>query len=153
MITVVFLTGCNGGIYTNNATPITRPTNLIQLQQGNQQGVWKTGELAVKYHYQMTPETLKIFGTVHLVGGFANCCSSINRLVIRLVFLDSQETPIHSALFYTAANHHSVDWVPMKFDETFSIPPGTTAVSFDYDGELIGGSNGPGKLSIWYSPT
>lgn len=146
------LSGCNGGGYTNKGPTVEPPKNIVQLQSGDRQGIWKTNELAVKYHYQLTAETLKISGTVSLVGGFANCCNTVQRLVIRMVFLDSQESAVGSAILYTAANHHSVDWIPMNFDNTFTVPPGAVSISFDYDGELIGSANGPGRLSIWYSP-
>jgi len=149
---VGMLSGCNGGVYSNNGPTVVPPKNTVPLQAGDRQGIWKTNELAVNYHYQLASEALKISGTISLVGGFANCCNTVQRLVIRIVFLDSQESTVGSNILYTAANHHSVDWIPMKFDSTFTVPPGATSISFDYDGELIGGANGPGRLSIWYSP-
>ena len=153
MFAVVILTGCNGSLYSSKGTTITKHSNLIQLQIGNHRGTWKTNELALNYDYQMTPEILKISGTVNLVGGFALCCNSVNRLVIRLVFLDSQETIINSVFFYSANSYHPIHMLPMNFDKTVPIPPGTNSISFDYDGELIGGAGNTSKVSIWYSPS
>lgn len=152
VIAAVCLCGCNGNLHAPDTTSPPRPRKLVQLQPGNHQGVWKTDELAVKYVYQMTPETLKISGTVELVGGFSLCCNAVKRLVIRVVFFDIQENEIKSEFFYSPSNNHPIQLLPMNFDRNFSIPAGTSTISFDYDGELISGGQGPGRVTIWYSP-
>lgn len=153
MVSMVILSGCNGSLYSSGGTAKSQPINLIQLQAGHHHGTWKTNELALNYDYQMTPETLKISGTVNLVGGFALCCNTVKRLVVRLVFLDNQETVIKTEFFYSPNNNHPISLLPMNFDRTVPVPSGTSSISFDYDGELISGGGGATSVSIWYSPS
>jgi hypothetical protein len=140
MVSVVALTGCNGRFFSYKGATITHQDYMIQLQQGNQQGIWETNELSLNYHYQMSPDTLKIFGTVSLIGGFATGFSSVDRLIVQLLFLNNQGTVIDDVIMYSADNHHSTKYIPMNFDRTIPIPAGTRSISFAYDGELSDGN-------------
>ena len=126
---------------------------MVQLKDGNQQGLWKTNELAIKYQYQMTPETLKIAGTIELVGGFATGFSYITHLAVYLLFLDNQGIVIENALIYAGENNLSIP-IPMLFEKTIPIPEGAQTISFAYDGELAdSGHNGGAAYNIWLSPS
>ena len=149
---VLALAGCNGSLYSGRGAKITQPENLIHLQEGNQQGIWKTNELALNYRYQTASEELKISGAVNLLDGAANCCNSVKRLIVRLVFLDAQETVINSVVLYSADSYHPINLIPMNFEGIFPIPPGTAAISFGYNGELGGSGGSSGNFSLWYSP-
>jgi hypothetical protein len=153
MAAVVALSGCNGRLFSYKGATIAQPDHMIQLQQGDQQGIWKTNELALKYHYQMTSDTLKLSGTVNLLGGFATGFSSVDRLVVQLLFLNNQGTVIDNVILYSADNHHPTDFIPMNFDRTVPIPADTRALSFTYDGLLLdGGDDGSTAVSIWNFP-
>ena len=154
IITAVFtLAGCNGRLFTYKGATITQANHIIRLQAGDQRGIWKTNELAIDYHYQMRPESLKISGTVKLVGGFALGFSSINRLNVQLLFLDNQGTVTDNVVIYSAEGHRPVDLTPMNFDETIPIPPDSKAISFTYDGELMDGGNDATFIDIWSFPS
>jgi hypothetical protein len=152
MIAVVTFNGCNGRLFSYKGSTITQQDHMIQLQQGNQQGIWKTNELALNYHYQMSPETLKISGTVNLIGGFATGFSSVDRLVVQLLFLDNQGSVIDNVIVYSADNHHSTKYIPMYFDRMMPFPSDTSAISFTYDGALSGGGNDSSGVSIGNFP-
>ena len=79
MLAVVIFNGCNGRLFSYKGAVITQQEYMVQLQQGDQLGVWKTNELALNYHYQLATEALKISGTVNLVGGFATGFGSVDR--------------------------------------------------------------------------
>ena len=152
MVAVVTFNGCNGRLFSYKGATITQQDHMVQLQQGDQQGVWKTNELALNYHYQLTPEALKISGTVNLVGGFATGFSSVDRLVVQLLFLDNQGTVIDNVIVYSADYHHSTKYIPMNFDRTIHIPANTHAISFTYDGTLSGGGYDSTGVSIGKFP-
>lgn len=155
MLAVVTLTGCNGRFFSYKGATITEKNHTIALQPGDQQGIWKTNELALNYHYRMTPENLKISGTVNLADGLAIGFSVINRLVVQLLFLDSQGTVINNVILYSADDHHPIDVTPMIFDKTIPIPSETRSISFTYDGELLdnGGGNDSTSVNIWNFPS
>ncbi len=153
LIALVALTGCNSRLFSYKGATITQPDHMIQLQQGEQQGVWKTNELALNYRYQMMPETLKISGTVNLIGGFYYGFSAVDHLIVQLLFLDNQGTVLDNVNMYCADNHHPIHLVPMDFDETIQIPAGARAIAFAYDGVLVdGGGDDSTSVTIWNFP-
>ena len=151
MIAAVSLTGCNGRFFTYKDATISQPDYVIQLQQGDQQGVWKTNELALNYKYHMTTETLKLYGAVELVGGFHIGFNSTDRLVVQLLFLDNTGTVIDDVVLYSADYKHQIHMFPMNFDRTFTVPKNTSAISFTYDGKLLDGG-GNTATSIMFFP-
>jgi hypothetical protein len=143
----LFITGCGGNLFTFKGDQVTREDLIAKLEDGNQQGVWKTNELAIKYQYQNTFEVLNISGTIEMVGGFNIGFRDINQLAVYLLFLDNQGIVIDNSLIYAVGNHHSIDIIPMLFEKTIPIPEGTKTISFAYDGVL--GQN----YNIWFSPS
>ena len=150
MVAVVFLAGCSGRYFTYKDAAITQTDYVIQLQQGDQQGVWKTNELALNYKYHMTPETLRLYGAVDLVGGFYIGFSSVDRLVVQLLFLDNTGTVLDDVVLYSADYKHQIHMFPMNFDRTFPVPANTSAISFTYDGKLM--DSGKIATSIMFFP-
>ena len=147
VIAAFTIAGCGGRLFTYKGDKVTQKDLMILLKDGNQQGVWKTNELAIKYQYQMTPETLKIAGSNELVGGFAIGFNYVNHLAVYLLFLDYQGIVIENVLIYSAGNHRSIDTIPMDFERTIPIPEGARTISFAYDGVL------DGEYDIWFSPS
>jgi hypothetical protein len=150
MIAAVSLTGCNRRFFTYKDATIGQPDYVIELQQGDQQGVWKTNELALNYKYHMTPETLKLYGAVELVGGFHTGFNSTDRLVVQLLFLDNTGTVLDDVVLYSADYKHQIHMFPMHFDRTFTFPKNTSAISFTYDGKLT--DSGKIGTSIMFFP-
>lgn len=155
MFVAFTITGCGGNMFTYKGDKVTRENLMVQLQDGDQQGEWKTNELAVKYQYQMTPEILKIDGTVELVGGFATGFSQIGRLAVYLLFLDNQGIVIENELIYSAGNYQSSNMFPMAFERKITVPEGVRKISFAYDGKLVdaGGNDDATSYDIWFSPS
>ncbi len=123
------ITGCGGRLFTYKGDKVTQKDLLVQLEDGNQQGEWKTSELEIKYQYQMTPETLKFAGTVELAGGFRY----FSHLAVYLLFLDNQGIVIENSLIYAGENYRPIVTIPMDFDKTIPIPEGARSISFAYD--------------------
>ena len=146
MIIAFTITGCGGRMFTYKGNKVTQKDLMVLLKDGNQQGVWKTNELAITYQYQMTPETLKFAGTTELVGGFVVGFRWITRLSVYLLFLDSQGIVMENVLIYSLGNHRATDGVPMDFESTIPIPVGARTISFAYEGVL------DGDYDIGFSP-
>ena len=138
MIISFTITGCGGKLFNYKGNKVTQKDLMVLLKDGNQQGVWKTNELAIKYQYQMTPETLKFAGTTELVGGFVSGFRWITRLSVYLLFLDSQGIVMENVLIYSLGNYRAIDEVLMDFENTIPIPAGAHTISFAYEGVLDG---------------
>jgi hypothetical protein len=146
------IAGCGASTVTYKGDKATQQNYMIQLIDGSQQGEWKTNEIAIKFQYQMIPQTLKIDGTVELVGGFAIGFNYINNFAVNLLFLDSQGNVIGNSLVYAGDNNLSIP-IPMRFERTISIPGGARQISFAYNGELIDSNvRDRTSYSIWFSP-
>ena len=153
VIAVFTIAGCGGRLFTYKGDKITQQNLMVELKDGDQQGEWKTNELAMKYQYRMTPEILKFAGTVELVGGFAIGFSYVNHLAVYLLFLDDQGIVIENVLIYAGQNNLTIP-IPMLFEQTLPIPLGTQAISFAYDGELVdSGRDDRTTYNIWFSPS
>ncbi len=153
VIAASIFSACSPRMYTYNGAVEIRKDLMIQLDQGRQQGVWKTNELSITYKYQMTPASLKLEGNTELVGGFAIGFSWIRRLTVYLLFLDKQGIVIESPLVYYAGDIRAVDMIPMDFEKNILVPEGACAISFAYDGELTGtGTEDITPYSIWHTP-
>ena len=154
LIAVLTIAGCGGRLFTYKGDKVTQQNLIAPFTDGNQQGEWKTNELAIKYQYQMTHETMNIYGTVELLGGFAIGFSQIGRLAVYLLFLDDQGIVIENDLIYSVGNHHSINMIPMLFEKSIPIPAGVRAMSFAYDGVLVDpGDEDSTAYSIGFSPS
>ena len=154
VIAVFTVAACSGRLFSFRGAKVTQKNLMFQLQDGNQQGVWQTNELAIKYQYQLTPETLKIVGTTELLGGFATGFSWIKYFSVYLLFLDDQGIVAENVLIYSAGSYRTNDMIPMEFEKTIPVPEGTRTISFAYDGELTeAGTDDHASYSIWFSPS
>ena len=154
MIAAFTIAGCSGRLFSYKGDKVTQKNFMLLLKDGNQQGVWKTSELAITYQYQMTPETLKIAGTTELLGGFAIGFTWIKHLAVYLLFLDDQGIVIENALVYSAGIHRPIDTIPMVFEKTIPIPEGARKFSFAYEGELTeAGTEDRASYNIWFAPS
>jgi hypothetical protein len=129
MITAFTITGCGGSLFTYNGYKVTQKDLMVQLEDGDQQGEWKTNELAIKYQYQITPETLKISGTVEMISGF----KYFSHLAVYVLFLDKQGIVIENILIYSGDNYRPIVTIPMDFEKSIPIPGGARTISFAYD--------------------
>jgi len=153
MVAAVTIAGCGATALSYKGDKVNRQNPMVVLEDGNQQGEWKTNELAIKYQYRMTPEALKIAGTVELVGGFAIGFNYISNLAVNLLFLDNQGMVIESSLVYAGNNNLSIP-IPMRFERTIPMPEGARTISFSYDGKLIDSNDKDvTTYNIWFSPS
>jgi hypothetical protein len=132
ILAALTVAGCGESRYIYKGAKVTQNDLKVQLTDGNQQGVWKTDVLAIKYQYQMSPEILNIDGTIELVGGFAIGFKYISHLAVYLLFLDNQGNVIENNLVYAGENNLTVP-TPMGFEKTIPIPEGVRTISFTYD--------------------
>ena len=110
------------------------------LQNGDQEGEWRTNELAIKYKYKMTPESLDISGTAELIGGLYSGFGLIDRLEVYLLFLDSQGVVMESVAL-SSFGRLTTGSIPMVFESNLPIPEGARTITFAYEGVLKGVSS------------
>jgi hypothetical protein len=148
LIAALTLTGCMGKSFLSyQGATISKSDSLVQLQQEGQKGLFATNELSVNYSYQMTPEGLRMAGTVKILGFSAR---RIKRLVVQLLFADAQGVVIQDTMLYSAPYRSSTNMAPLRFEKTFPIPEGSKSIAFTYDGELSDGGNT--SINIGYFP-
>jgi len=129
---VISLSGCSANLFSYKGKVITQENNIIDLKQGDQQGIWKTNELAIIYHYQLVNGSVKISGEVDLLGGLQTGFNAVDHLIIQLLILNDNSTVINNVNIYSADHFHSTKYIPMLFDATISIPSDAKSISFTY---------------------
>lgn len=139
MIAALTIAGCGGKMFTYKGDKVTQNDLIVPLEEGNQQGVWKTNELAVHYQYIRTYETMKITGSIEVLGGFATGFPYINHLPVYLLFLDDQGIVIENFLIFTGESNRSIP-IPrdLEFEKQIPIPGNSRSISFAYEGILTG---------------
>jgi hypothetical protein len=151
---VISLSGCSGTFLSYKGKVITQENNIIDLKQGDQQGIWKTNELSIIYHYQLVNGSVKISGEVDLLGGLQTGFNAVDHLIVQLLILNDNSTVINNVNIYSADHFHSTKYIPMLFDATISIPSDAKSISFTYDGRLSDGAGVDEGTSydFWYFP-
>jgi len=145
------ITGCGGKLFTYNGYVVFQNNLIVQLEDGNQQGEWKTNELSIDYQYQMSPGNLEIDGTIELADGFSVGYDYISNFAVYLLFLDNRGIVVNNVLIY--AGNSGLD-IPMTFERTLPLPDGVRSISFAYNGDLSdSGEEGGYSYSIWLSPS
>jgi hypothetical protein len=129
MIAAIFLAGCSGNLFSYKGSKITQESLMVRLQDGNQQGVWRSNELAIMYRYQMSSQVLKLSGTAELAGGN----KYFSHIAVYLLALDDQGVIMADTLIYSGENSRRMIMIPMDFEKTIPLPEGAMAISFAYD--------------------
>jgi len=130
MISAFILFGCGGKLFSFKGDKVTQKDLLVQLKDGNQQGVWKNTELEITYQYQIHAKTMQFSGTTELAG----VNKRFRHLTVYLLFLDDQGIVIEDALIYSAGNNRPLLTAPpMDFEKTMPLPDGARSISFTYD--------------------
>ena len=150
----IALAGCSGNLLSYRGKTVTQPYNVLDLKDGDQQGVWKTNDLSISYRYRFVNGTLKISGEVALPGGLVTGFNAVDRLVVELLLLNNDHTVIDNVNIYVADRFHSTRYIPMEFDAAVPVPPGVESVSFTYDGRLSdsAGVDEGTSFDFWYFP-
>jgi hypothetical protein len=129
ILTAFTLLGCRGKLFSYNGDKVTQQDRMVQLKDGDQTGEWKTSELEIKYQYHMFPETLKVAGSIVLVGGIRY----FSHLAVYLLYLDNEGIVIENSLIYAGENYRPIVTLPMDFEKKIPIPGGVRTISFAYD--------------------
>lgn len=119
-----------------------RADNRMAIEAGGPHAErWETGDLALDFEYDATPDLLTIRGRVTFSDGNRKY-PSIQRARVDIHFLDGEGTILSSRPLWSPGH-----WVPMylviwNFDRRLPRPPAAEAVGFSYDATV--GENGPG---------
>lgn len=147
------LAGCVGKAAIYKGDRVIQRNYCILLKDGNQEGVWKTRDFAVKYKYNKTGNTLDFSGTAGFIGGMGMGFHWIEQLSLRLLLLNSQGVVLDDSEIYNEI-HKLMESLPTEFESKIPLPEGTQMISFAYDGELMGAAAADvSTFSVRFSPT
>jgi len=133
----------------------TRVTNRISwscLRMGITRE-WKTNELAIKYQYRMTPETLKIAGTTNWSVDLPLDSPILHTWQCTCYFLTTRELLLKTPLFMRE-KIISLFRFPCFLKKQYPYLREPKQFPFAYDGELAdSGHDGGAAYNIWLSPS
>jgi hypothetical protein len=126
-----------------------QPPSSITLDGGGaREGAWQTRDMTIHYRFENGATGLNIAGRVELAAHIRNI-GYVERLLIRLKFLDEGKNVLGSAVVYNLGNLHHYETI--RFEQTLPVPEGATALTFAYDGRARDGGSSvrQGEAVTW----
>lgn len=154
VVAMAILTGCSPKWFSYQGATITHADHLIRLQEGEQQGIWKTNDLGIEYRMQKVSGNLTISGTIDFSSGFLHGFNTINRFVVQLLLVNGEGMVMDNIVVYSSEDNRSINITPLYFEKTAAVPQECRSISFTYDGLLMDGGGGgeATSTSVWYFP-
>lgn len=109
---------------------------VVALQEGPPvAGRWETFEMAIDYTYQRNGDNLELSGQARLSQHYRDNYGGVTRMQTYLFFLDQDARVLETVSIVTPWNGIED---AQKFSNSFTMPAGTTAISFGYSGAVNG---------------
>jgi hypothetical protein len=149
---IVSLSGCVSGM-AGWKGHIVKKENRIKLDKiaGNAGGVWETGDLSIKYEYQVKGEKIELEGKISLADKITHF-SNLDYLSVMVQFIDAEGRVMDHKTVYSSYR----SWFPfimLSFSRSFVVPTGTDYMSFSYSGRVSDGIGDDGiDWSFWSTP-
>lgn len=145
ILSYMVLAACQANLFTYRGAT-AKPEIRIALKDGGPHtGSWNTHDLSVQYEYTTVGNTLKLSGDIALRYNWP----VVETFDMRISFLDRDNRILDSRNFYYYGYRRPL--TEMNFVNTFTVPEGTEAFGFSYDGELRGHGD-DGGWSFWLDP-
>jgi len=136
------LTACTN-MFTYTGSTVREDITVHLKEGGPHTERWSHDRVSIPFSYEKSPNSLHIWGEVNLDFNW----NSVDHLFVQIHFVDENNKIIGSEVIAVAPYRQGIDDYP--FDETFEVPVGT--VAFSYDGEVSGVSD-DGSWSFWLDP-
>ncbi|MBU0545376.1 MAG: hypothetical protein KKH97_08570 [Proteobacteria bacterium] len=153
VLCIILLHGCMGGM-AGWKGHIVRKDNRIPLEEnaGKVGGVWKTGDLLLKYDYLIRGDRIQLEGEATLTDKLTHF-TTLDHLSIMVQFLDREGITLGHEILYISSSR---DWIPLarlSFSRSFVLPSETASISFSYSGKVSDGSGDDGiDWNFWSTP-
>ncbi|MBU1569166.1 MAG: hypothetical protein KKE00_01390 [Proteobacteria bacterium] len=150
---IIFLLGCMGGM-AGWKGHIVREDNRIPLKEtpGETSGVWKTGDLSLKYDYLIRGDSIQLNGETILMDKLTHF-TTLDHLSIMVQFLDREGMVLGHEILYISSSRAWIPMVRLSFSRSFVLPSKTAFMSFSYSGKVSDGSGDDGiDWDFWNTP-
>ena len=150
---IIILHGCLGGMAGWKGHNV-RKENRIHLEEtaGKDAGVWKTGDLSIRYDYLIRKDGIQINGEIILTDKLTHF-TTLDHLSVMVQFLDREGIVLGHEILYISSSRAWIQMIRMSFSRSFYMPSGTDSISFSYSGKV---SDGSGEDAIdwnfWNTP-
>ena len=151
---IPFFMACSGVNPLSSGAWVEEKNRIPVLQDGQQEGSWKTRDLAIKYELRQEANTIYISGEVdfggHISGGF----STLETLTVYIHSLKGNGIVLQTKPVKTFGYRRQLDLMgPMTFKGQFdtSGEADIVAVAFSYSGTVMEGG-GRTTWEFWKIP-
>jgi hypothetical protein len=150
---IIILHGCMGGMAGWKGHNV-RKDNRIHLEEtaGKAGGVWKTGDLSLKYEYLIRGDRIQLDGETTLTDKLTHF-TTLDHLSIMVQFLDREGVVLGHEILYISSSRAWIPMVRLSFSRSFVLPSETVSMSFSYSGKVSDGSGDDGiDWDFWTTP-
>jgi len=150
---IIILHGCMGGM-AGWKGHIVREDNRIPLEEtaGKTSGVWKTGDLSLKYDYLKRGDRIQLDGEATLTDKLTHF-TTLDYLSIMVQFLDRKGMVMGHEILYISSPRAWIPMVRLSFSRSFALPSETASMSFSYSGKVSDGGGDDGiDWDFWSTP-
>lgn len=154
-----FVVSCVHSATTYEGKMVDAANRIKIAKEGQQKSVWKTEDLTLDYEYSRESDSLALSGIVtfnqHLVNNF----SALIDFISRVHFTDAEGRIIGGEQLVTAGYRQDIEKI--SFQKEFTLPQGTDAMVFSYQGSAEKRSSDSIRLrrrgstvwNFWKNPT
>jgi len=131
-----------------------RKDNRIPLEEtaGKTSGVWKTGDLTLKYDYLIKGNRIQLDGETTLTEKLTHF-TTLDHLSIMVQFLDREGMVLGHEILYISSYKAWIPMINLSFSRSFVLPSETASMSFSYSGKVSDGSGDDGiDWDFWSTP-
>jgi len=150
---IILLHGCLGGM-AGWKGHIVRKENRIDLEKvaGKNSGVWKTGDLSLKYDYLIRRDSIQLDGKIVLTDKLTHF-PTLDYLSVMVQFLDREGMVLDHEILYVSSSRAWIPIIMLSFSRSFLLPSETASISFSYSGKVSDGSGDDGiDWNFWSTP-
>ncbi|MDP2862961.1 MAG: hypothetical protein Q8N95_09235 [Desulfobacterales bacterium] len=150
---IICLHGCMGGMAGWKGHNV-RKDNRIPLEDaaGKTSGVWKTGDLSLRYDCLIKGNRIQLDGETTLTEKLTHF-TTLDHLSIMVQFLDREGTVLGHEILYISSYRAWIPMINLSFSRSFVLPSETASMSFSYSGKVSDGSGDDGiDWDFWSTP-
>jgi len=151
---VPFFIACSGVNPLSSGAWVEEKNRIRVLQDGKQEGSWKTRDLAINYEIRQEANTIYITGRVDFSGYISGGFSTLETLTVYIHSLKENGTVLQTKPVRTFGYRRSFDLLgPITFKGQFetSEEADIVAVAFSYSGTVMEGG-GRTTWDFWKIP-
>lgn len=150
---IILLHGCMGGIGEWKGHNVRKENRIpIEDTSGKNSGVWKTGDLSLKYDYLIRGDRIQFDGEAALTDKLTHF-TTLDHLSIMVQFVDREGIVLGHEILYISSSRAWIPMIRLSFSRSFVLPSETASISFSYSGKVSDGSGDDGiDWNFWSIP-